>query len=195
MDHTPCSSWRLRAGSEPVPAPVCRFERDLCGDAGEPGGYGLDRQAHDGQPAWLGAKDLVAAAGRESVTGRGIESGCIRTFADGGRGNDFTGVGIHDGHHFFVADGKEAATGDVHGEAGRRFARRERPVVEFLEALRVEMIEVGGVFVVYIDRALVISGGEFGLAIERNRADDSAVRGVDGGSIFATPVESEDTLG
>src|SRR5207253_10153479 len=89
----------------------------------------------------------------------------------------------------------EAAIGRIHGEAGGRFARRERPVVEFLEALRVEMIEVGGVFVVYIDRALAISSGEFGLAIERNRADDSAVRGINGGGIFAAPDESEDALG
>ncbi len=119
-------------------------------------------------------RKVAIAAGSERVSRRGIKSAGIRAFADGRSGHDLAGIRVHHGHHFFVADGKEAAIGDVHGQPGRRFARRKRPVVEFLEALRVE---------------------EFGLAIERDRADYGAIRGVDGGGVFAAAVEGEDALG
>jgi len=54
---------------------------------------------------------------------------------------------------FLIADGKESAIGNVHSETGRRFARRERPVMEFLEARGIEMMQFGGVLVVYVDGA------------------------------------------
>src|SRR5260370_12250811 len=60
------------------------------------------------------------AAGGEHVTGRGIEAGGVRAFADGRSGHDLSGIRVHHGHHFFIADGKEAAIGKLHGEAGRR---------------------------------------------------------------------------
>jgi len=40
-----------------------KLEGDLCGDAGEPGVHGFLGQADDGEPAWLGKEDLVAATG------------------------------------------------------------------------------------------------------------------------------------
>src|SRR6266849_662584 len=57
------------------------------------------------------------------------------------------------------------------------------------------MAELGGVFVVDVDGAFAIGDGEFGLAAERDRADDGAVRGVDSGGIFAATVKGEDALG
>src|SRR6266700_3435084 len=57
------SRGRVRAGGKSVSAPVREFERDLCGNAGEPSVYGLPWQAHDGEPARLGAEDVVGAAG------------------------------------------------------------------------------------------------------------------------------------
>ncbi len=140
-------------------------------------------------------REVAIAAGGERIAGRGIEPSGIRTFADGGRGDNFAGIGVHNGHDFFIADGEEAAIGNVDGEAGRRFARRERPVVEFLEALRVNVIQVGSILVVDIDAALAVSSGEFGLAIERDRASYRAISGVDGGGVLAAAVEGEDTLG
>ncbi len=46
---------------------VVGVQRHLCSYAGEPGGDGLLGQADDGEPAWLGTEDWVAATngGRE----------------------------------------------------------------------------------------------------------------------------------
>src|SRR6266849_4459246 len=137
---------------------------------------------------------IAIVTGGEHVTRRRFEGAGIRAIADGRRGDDLAGIGVHDGHYFFVADGKEAASGNVHGEAGRRFARRERPVVEFLEALRIEMMELGGILVVDIESALAVSDGEFGFAIQGDSADYGAIRGVDRGGVFAAAVEGEDAL-
>src|SRR6266852_2013522 len=137
---------------------------------------------------------VAIVAGGEHVTRRRFEGAGIRAIADGRRGDDLAGIRVHYGHHFFVADGKEAASGDVHGEAGRRFARRERPVVEFLEALRIEMMELGGILVVHIESALTVGDSEFRLAAKSNGADHRAIRGVDGSGVFAATVEGEDAL-
>ncbi len=139
------------------------------------------------------SKVAIAARGKH-VTSRGIEGAGIRPIANGRSGNDFAGIRVHHGHNFLVADGKQAAVAEVHGETGRRFARRKRPAVEFLEGLRIEMMELGGVLVVHIDRALAVSDGEFGPAAQSYRADNRAIRGVDRGGVFAAAVEGEDAL-
>src|SRR5216684_3901871 len=57
------------------------------------------------------------------------------------------------------------------------------------------MAELGGVFVIDPEGALAVRDREFGFTAEGNGTDDGAVRGVDGGGIFAAAVESEDALG
>ena len=145
--------------------------------------------------------EVAVAAGGEDITGRGIETGSIRAFADGGGGDDFAGVYVHHGHHFFVADGKSAANFDVHGETGRRFAGRERPVVELLESRRIDVMKLGAVFIVHVDGTFAIGGGEFGLAAQVNVAEHGAVGGVNrsgilaAGDVSSATVEGEDALG
>ena len=68
-------------------------------------------------------------------------------------------------------------------------------MVEFLEVLRIEMMERGGILVVHIDRALAVSDGKFGLATQINRAGHGAIRGVNRRGILAAAVEGEDALG
>src|SRR5713101_7206403 len=68
-------------------------------------------------------------------------------------------------------------------------------MVEFLEALRIEMMERGGILVVHIDRALAVSDGKFGLATQIYRAGHDAIRGVNRRGILAAAVEGEDALG
>src|SRR5467141_877671 len=88
----------------------------------------------------------------------------------------------------------QEAIAEVQRETGRRFARRERPAVVAVEVMRIEMMELGGVLVVHIDRALAVSDGEFGPAAQSYRADNRAIRGVDRGGVFAAAVEGEDAL-
>src|SRR5260370_10816977 len=57
------------------------------------------------------------------------------------------------------------------------------------------MVEVGRILVVDINGAFAISGGEFGLAIKRDRAGYGAIGSVDGGGVFDAPIEGEDALG
>src|SRR6266481_9591905 len=68
-------------------------------------------------------------------------------------------------------------------------------MMEFLEGLRIEMMERGGILVVHVDGALAVSDGKFGLATQINRAGYGAIRGVDRGGVFAAAVEGEDALG
>src|SRR5260370_5302880 len=68
-------------------------------------------------------------------------------------------------------------------------------MMEFLEVLRIEMMERGGILVVHIDRALAVSDGKFGLATQINRAGHGAIRGVNRRGILAAAVEGEDALG
>src|SRR5258708_35157410 len=56
------------------------------------------------------------------------------------------------------------------------------------------MDELGSVCAVDVDGALAIRDGEFRLAAERDCSGDGAGRGVDGGGICATTVESENAL-
>ena len=51
-------------------------------------------------------------------------------------------------HDLVVAAGEEAASLEVHGEAGGRFAGSQRPAMRLGELLRVNLDEFGGVFVV-----------------------------------------------
>jgi len=57
-------------------------------------------------------------------------------------------------------------------------------MMEFLEGLRIEMMERGGILVVHVDGALAVSDGKFGLATQINRAGYGAIRGVDRGGVF-----------
>src|SRR5260370_38759474 len=68
-------------------------------------------------------------------------------------------------------------------------------MMEFLEGLRIEMMERGGILVIHVDGALAVSDGKFGLATQINRAGYGAIRGVDRRRILATSGEGEDALG
>src|SRR5260370_37094895 len=68
-------------------------------------------------------------------------------------------------------------------------------MMEFLEGLRIEMMERGGILVIHVDGALAVSDGKFGLATQINRAGYGAIRGADRGGVFAAAVEGEDALG
>src|SRR5258708_15473653 len=48
--------------------------------------------------------EVAIAAGGEHVTRRRIEASGVGTFADDRRGDDFAGIRVHHGHHFFIAD-------------------------------------------------------------------------------------------
>src|ERR1700674_123042 len=67
--------------------------------------------------------------------------------------------------------------------------------MEFLEVLRIEMMERGGILVVHVDGALAVSDGKFGLATQIYGADNSAIRGVNRCRIPTAAVEGENALG
>src|ERR1700740_2838024 len=67
-------------------------------------------------------------------------------------------------------------------------------MVQFLETLRIEMVEVGSVLVVDVNGAFAVSSSEFGFAIQGDGADHGAIGGVDGGGILAAAIEGEDAL-
>lgn len=153
---------------------------------------------HDGELVgriFMDDGEIAVAAGGKRVAGRRIEGGGVGTLANFRSRDDFAGVRVDDGHDFFVADGEETTSLEIHGKAGGRFARSERPAMGFRDFLRVELDEFGFVFDVHEDTALAIGNGEFGFAAESEGAGDSAVRGVDRGGVLAASVESEDTLG
>src|SRR5882724_2435491 len=126
---------------------------------------------------------------------RGIEAVGVYTFANRGRGDHFSRVRVHDGHHFIVATREEAAILAVDGEAGSFLTRLLRPAMRDGELLRIELHELGSVLDVDVDAALAVGDSKFGLTAERKRADDSTVSGVDGGGVLAAAVEREDALG
>jgi len=139
--------------------------------------------------------EISVAAGGKGVIGGWIEAGSVRTLADLRSCDHFASVRVDDGHDFFVANGKETTSLEIHGKAGGRFARGERPTMGFGEFPRVELDEFGFVFDVDENAALAVSNGEFGFAAESEGARDCAVGGVDGSGVLAAAVKSENSFG
>ena len=106
-----------------------------------------------GESSWIDAERAVAI-GAECVFGSRIEGGGIHTAADGRSRDNFTGVGIHDSHHFVVAAGEEAAVFGIHGHAGRFFAGRERPAMLHFHCCESISDDFAFVFDVDVDMAL-----------------------------------------
>src|SRR6266850_1132681 len=66
--------------------------------------------------------------------------------------------------------------------------------MRFSNLLRVDLDELGGVFVVHEDAAIAIGDGEFRFAAEGECAGDGAIGGVDGSGVLSAAIESEHTF-
>ena len=171
-----------------------RFQVEAHGAGAALGGHVFDDRVFVGR-ILADDGEVTVAAGRKYIAGGGIEASGVGTIADGRSGNDCAGVGVDNGHYFFIADGESAAVLDVHGETRRRLARSKRPAMRFGEFLRVELNELVCVFDVDEDAALAIGLGELGFAAESESSGDCAVGTIDRGGVLAAAVEGEDALG
>lgn len=72
-------------------------------------------------------RDRAVAARSKRVASPGIEAICVDALPDRNRAEDFAGVAVDERHQFVVATNDKALVGSVNGEAGGRFAGRERP--------------------------------------------------------------------
>ncbi len=83
----------------------------------------------------------------------------------------------------------------INGESAGLGAGRERPLGFHFELRGIDRDQFALVFDVDEDFSLGVAGGELGLAVEFNRAENGAIGRIDGGGILAASVEGEDALG
>ena len=82
----------------------------------------------------------------------------------------------------------------VHRHAGRFFARRERPLVEHRERLRIDLHHFALVFDIDVDVALAIGRRELRLPFQRHRSGQRSLLGVHRGGARAAAIEGEHAL-
>ncbi len=146
------------------------------------------RFVHYGQRAVLavGAEDQVQAC---------IEAGGVGALADGGGRDHFPSIGVRDGHHLVIANGKETAGFGVHCEARWAVAGRQRISFGDRHSFRVDLDDFVGVFDIGVELAFAVGRRKLGLATERDGPFDSSGFRIDDRGIFGSAVESEDAAG
>ena len=124
------------------------------------------------------------------VIGSGVD-----TFADRGRSEDFAAVGIDNRHHLVVASGEEATVLAIDGQPTGLGAGRERPFRFDREGVGIDRGQLALIFDVDKHRALGIAGGELGLAVELDRAQNFSAGAINRAGILAASIERENALG
>jgi len=103
------------------------------------------------------------AAGRECGLSTRIKPGGVDTRADRYFGDRFSGGVIDHDHLLIVATDEKALMCGIYGQAAGRFATFDRPLVQHLQRLGIELDEESFVFVVDEDVPLAIGHRSFGL--------------------------------
>src|SRR5690348_17655182 len=120
----------------------------------------------------------------------GVEARGVGAIADGGRGHDFSGGGVHDSH-FAVADGEEPLMLLINSETGGAFAGSDGPSCQDLVCAGVDVDDFAEVLDVVIDGAFAVGDREFGFAGKLYGGDDLVSLVADDGGVFATAVEGQ----
>src|SRR5207249_105294 len=98
----------------------------------------------------------------------------------GDRGGDLARFGI-EYHRRLAAPGEDPVRGAIVGDAGRAFARRQRPRRDRRHRLLVDHLDGALAFVVDEDLSLAVAGRAFGrIILELHRGDEISALGIDG---------------
>src|SRR6185312_11310756 len=112
-----------------------------------------------------------------------------------GGGDDLAVVAVHDRHDFAAAAGEDAVMGGIDGDAGGVLAGGERPAVENLQRMRINVEQLALVLEHVEDVAAAVTGGKLGTAAEVNGAGRDPGGGIDRDRLVGVAAEGENAVG